>query len=849
MGDLYPKPQNTDTRSEETPKLGEKQTRELEDAAVLYLRTRRISIDRPSVLRGAYDVLGDAVRRQLHQEGRMLSSHEKLRPLIEQGLEQRNVVRHTANRIITFTRKQQSPYQSRTVRWIGPLAIDRQEVIAMERMLDEQTFALTGEITPIEQFIQTYALKSELVHLLAKRVLGYLPQAVGIISLDRFPYLEDQVKLLRNSIANYAIQRSVSPLLLLDDIIPFIANDDAMDSGFGDDRMQEVVAAIAGDGIDDRAYVEALCMQVKDIFLANRAQLSSKDRESLFAFLSRDLSILNPIFEEGILVLYPKNVTETNLGIWETAAVIQGVRIPPPLALLHAANRMRAIGNKRETLRLEAGLHAWRKYRGARSEGKQEMKLSKQSAVLRNHLRRVSSESFTPPIIRGVIRGNEHTLTEREMMQRAALLWERIEKAKVYQAWLGKYTGKGALPMLPDPTRTIPADPSFTEEALLSKEPFPRLQNEIQYIKEYIEAADFLLWNCALADPKIYPPGYFATMSQRKDGDVTILQEIEHMQARTRSYHPVVLSNEMLQRVWVEFNAWYEATPEAMKAYIEEDEFLLSIKSELLYQAGILQDRRLAIDRRLTHFQHVFLRSRKALFEQAGRFVFDYNRKTGRETALKRRWRRSMWEAPQVHTYLRKISFLNIEGISKEALEENQPFSLGAMREFLTHVFSPAANLYVFSVDDLKAQVDKQIQDLDHQAYIAPTRRNVDFEHVLSTTGARWAWKSAQYQLFRKCLDHPVCHVPGQVGMVMSEFVQVCIDRIDLLLASQGKGISEQDRQQVLQVCSDTLKKIFVDVLQYRVQTLDELLQTKESSTVVEERFVHEMDTLQLVLR
>jgi hypothetical protein len=327
------------------------QQRELLDIARIGLRKNNISIANETVLKRALGVLGDALTRQLREEGREIPRpNERLRPLIGKGLLLREDLCGEAKDILDLTLKNETVGSVN----MGPFALQNSLLIGADN--EREHHLLVPNLKIIEQLVVTSKKRKTTIDKIAAVGLTHLPEGLGKITLDRIPNIADRAKLVRNMITSFLFRGSLNPIIGIEDLRNFQTL--SKPEYFSDEMKKKIVTTLNLSDKEEVAFVLDLFNQAKEVF--SNIQFVSEDNaegmDKLFRKASKSLLLLHPILEREQINIFPSTVASGVLNLWDDAEVVDGFKIPSRKMLYQAIRQTRANNDNFNTERLYAGM-------------------------------------------------------------------------------------------------------------------------------------------------------------------------------------------------------------------------------------------------------------------------------------------------------------------------------------------------------------------------------------------------------------------------------------------------------------------------------------------------------------
>lgn len=344
----------------EQPQWSTRQSKDVLAAARKYLKDNRIEIT-PLVFQRTLSVLGDAARRGLVLEGRThFSPKDKIRPLINKGLQAREGLRVRAGELLSLSKSEPDVYGD----LIGPLALPASLVRAAT--IEMSNFIVIAEPKAIEEVVNVGNQRISRIDHIAQTGLNHLPQPFTGVTLDRFPTVLERARLIRNMIASFVFRGNLSPQISTQDLKDFVLQSEPPKDMVS---QSDTIAEIAGlTQQPDRAFLQALARQASQLFISHKTLPDDDNPRSVDDFyrhFARGLLLLHPALEEQSIVTVPYKVMKESPSIWDGGLIIEGVKIPRVELLAQALRQAEARGDQINTERLINGIRVWKFYQDA----------------------------------------------------------------------------------------------------------------------------------------------------------------------------------------------------------------------------------------------------------------------------------------------------------------------------------------------------------------------------------------------------------------------------------------------------------------------------------------------------
>lgn len=303
------------------------QQKAINSLAISYLKNNNIDFNKDT-LKAAFGVLGvDSLARGLAALGRnTLKPTESVRPLIRRGLEERDKIQEVATKVYQESKSELMMTESF---YVGPLALPKGVFLRPEREL--QRFAITPDVSNSEKIAYLYQSRREMLPKIAEIAISTLPkEEYPQASIDNFPKMQEQAKIVRNMIASIIFRGNPSPVISIERLQQFSSRED-MKSVFPEEPPLELSKAIAEslnlpqEEIAD--YIRGLYTQVKEAFVTYAEtghphmghEEEEAKRDQLFRGFKNTLLLLHPALEEQPLITNPTKVQgiEGEYSLWK----------------------------------------------------------------------------------------------------------------------------------------------------------------------------------------------------------------------------------------------------------------------------------------------------------------------------------------------------------------------------------------------------------------------------------------------------------------------------------------------------------------------------------------------------
>lgn len=363
--------------------LSQRQETEIINLSRNYLRQLRIPIENVAIFRQAAGVIGDAVRRGLLMEGKAAPDNkDRIGPTAKKGLKLREDLKLKTEELLRVTSTDTSLSLAST-EFIGPYALP---LDWYQQAVDEmRNFSLQADLTASEKLTELQVIRNPAITRIAGIGLTHLPDGLQSVSLNMFPGVDEQAKIIRNMIVAKGFKGTLSPLLTTDEVEIFadVSTSADVDSFSGTKFIDQLVMDLSIDSVEERAYLEGLCRQTSTILRNHPASKKDvtpiKEMDFSYRYFSRQFLLLHPVLEEPKIITVPDKLDPGLPHIWIDGVRIKDVTVPKPEALLKAIHQAEARGNQGAVFRLQQGIQSWRIFREAQSAHQQKIATCEQS--------------------------------------------------------------------------------------------------------------------------------------------------------------------------------------------------------------------------------------------------------------------------------------------------------------------------------------------------------------------------------------------------------------------------------------------------------------------------------------
>lgn len=437
---------------DERPLLAAKQQQELLDATRLYARDHRIPLTTDTSGR-VMGVLVDSLQRTIiASKHPPLTSKDRIRPLIRQGLEIREGLRSQAEESLKFT----SSHQGTDQELVGPFALPSS--LIQTAHMESRNFFLTPRIEATQQVVQLVSHRHPLIDKFARAAITHLPAELEGVNLEKFPDAADRVKLIRNMIASFVFRGNLSPLIPTSDLKDFVLASKDLVNPFNSEMQEALIVAIGTLNTDERPYLESLFRQTVTLFEVYQDvpdENNPRAFDNFYRQFARDLLLLHPALEEKQIVTVPTKVAPDSVHIWQEGARFGPNIIPRTEMLALAIRQAEAKGDRLNADRFQEAIKLWQWFERTKPAHEQRIRKAEDELQLRQELlRNLDDPSFPLPKeayfaihvdqekARGMTRmrrkeaeGIQRTISEHEALQIRTKEYERELKERFGENW------------------------------------------------------------------------------------------------------------------------------------------------------------------------------------------------------------------------------------------------------------------------------------------------------------------------------------------------------------------------------------------------------------------------------
>ncbi len=330
------------------PVLSPRQATDLTEATRLYLRRSQVPITTETFKRGT-GVLGDAIFRALsaHQQ-RAIRPSDKLKPLINEGLELRNQLRQQAAGIIQLTNE----HPTVDDKYIGPYAFPVSQFRRLVQVSDAE-FTVTPNLTLLEQVVQSAKAREGYLSLAVQQTINSLPQELTDVDMTQFA-VPEQAKIIRNAAVANTFRGSPSPVLNIEDLQDFATRIEVLHN-FEEEAVTIFLESLSINP-EARPFVAALFHQAVYPLLKTNSYLRSGDDRHTYSQHQRysgTFLLLHPIFSEASISLDPATDSPSEATLWDNGIETSEYILPSILMIDRALRQQRVKGEPSSIARLE----------------------------------------------------------------------------------------------------------------------------------------------------------------------------------------------------------------------------------------------------------------------------------------------------------------------------------------------------------------------------------------------------------------------------------------------------------------------------------------------------------------
>lgn len=432
--------------------LSQRQETEIINLSRSYLRQLRIPIENVAIFKQAAGVIGDAVRRELLMEGKAAPDNkDRIGPTAKKGLKLREDLKLQTEELLRVTSKDTS-LSLASAEFIGPYALPadwyRQAVDEM------RNFSLQADLTASEKLTELQVVRNPIITRIASIGLTHLPDGLQPVTLNMFPGVDEQAKIIRNMIVAKGFKGTLSPLVTAEEVITFAdisKSSRVADIFSGTEFIDQLCHDLSIDSVGERTYLEGLCRQTSTILRNHPA--SPKDATPIkgmnfsYRYFSQQFLLLHPVLEEPKIITVPDKLDPGLPHIWIDGVRIKDVTVPKPEALLKAIHQAEARGNQGAVFRLQQGIQSWRIFQEAQSAHQQKIATCEQSiSDNKHHLEhaQAADEPLPAKAYEVIYEVQAKALSKFKTEKREAERYEKIieenlqlqQQAQAYEKWL-----------------------------------------------------------------------------------------------------------------------------------------------------------------------------------------------------------------------------------------------------------------------------------------------------------------------------------------------------------------------------------------------------------------------------
>lgn len=359
------------------PSLNLRQQKELSDI----IRRYGVSLTDREVVRRVSGVAGDAILRALGEKSQSsFSPKDRLIPLFRRGLEIRENLRTRAEAYLNLSIYNQNTYSDLA----GPLALPTSLINAANA--NQRVFALTADLTAIQQVVQLGEERLALVDPLASLALAALAPTMGEVSLNRFPTPQEKVKIIRNMIASFIFRGNLSPQISVADLREFVIK---APSFFSEEAKEALLEQLQADTPQKKSYLEDLYTQTREpfrLYTTVPADDNPQGIEDFYNRYARDLRLMHPWREEEQIITNPQKIKEGRLSMWDNPIIIEGFNLPRSELLSQALRQAQTRHDTYTAENLKAGINIWIWFEGAKKAHIAKIKSAEENLAERTQL-------------------------------------------------------------------------------------------------------------------------------------------------------------------------------------------------------------------------------------------------------------------------------------------------------------------------------------------------------------------------------------------------------------------------------------------------------------------------------
>jgi len=353
-----------------------KQGEILEQMTLSYVKNNKLPFTTVGLDIGR-QIITDAVQKGMQAEGLPgIDPSVNIRTVVKDGLAQRTKITRESQRIC---RQYFSEVQTAGVKFIGPHAFPTREIIRASHEVNRAV--ATPVLTHSEGLVAKELTRKVLLPQMAHAILGGLPQEqFPDVTLELFPDVESQAKLLRNAVTSMNFRGNPLPQMQVEEVIDFVTQEKTLDPVILAPLVHYIAESSGQDPNDIAEYLRDLGLQTdeffkkaRDVFTAHGI-FGSNDtyaRDFVYKYFDKRLLLLHPALEEQELVTDYSNHIEGDYSLWDEkfSSVIDGNRIPGP-DILNRALRL-SIAKGRNGTKYKEALDEWKRFERAERVNKE----------------------------------------------------------------------------------------------------------------------------------------------------------------------------------------------------------------------------------------------------------------------------------------------------------------------------------------------------------------------------------------------------------------------------------------------------------------------------------------------
>lgn len=345
------------------PKISTEKPADLLQVARMYLRDRHIAIDLQT-LGLAMRVLDDAYFRGYAQnpDRFKVGKRPPFRLLIKDGLAVREQLRAEANDVIKLSHT----HYTNATDPKGPLALSENLLKDSENELSR--FQLQPEFGSSTELVQIAKVRSQIIPKLAEKILAHLPAELQHSTIEQFPSIQDQAKLIRNGIIKFIFTKQLSPVITTDQLRRYSEIAKNQPLIFEQNLRGNLTKLLNITDETEERYLLDLFTQVKIAFFNQPVEKFADPVEAVdyfYNYFGKDLLLLHPALEEQRIITQPEKYDPRIPSIWDDGLKIGSMVIPSADSLQRALRQQRAkrgpdLTRSDQVNSLRMGVASWR---------------------------------------------------------------------------------------------------------------------------------------------------------------------------------------------------------------------------------------------------------------------------------------------------------------------------------------------------------------------------------------------------------------------------------------------------------------------------------------------------------